>query len=315
MADVLTQTSAPSQEMMIHYDTTFLETADLVRKYSILAEKKSFPKNSGKTVYFTRTTHFPVVTSALTEGTNPTAVGFSAENVSATVAEWGYGTKITSLFELTTIDAGLKQKSKELGYHAGLVLDTELRRVILGGATVQYAGGKSNITDVNSTDTFSATELRKGAKTLFDNAAPTFENGMYRAVITSTGQYQLQGDTTTGAWVNTNTYNSGDNAELIKKGVIGRLMGFDIVPTNNGYSAADVGAGASTTGYREILAGKGAIAEIDIAGQGGDYIIIKKSGDGDTSNPLNMYSTMGWKVDAYAAKVLNANWVLNVIHQ
>ncbi len=45
MTDVLTQTSAPSQEMMIHYDTNFLETADLIRKYNILAEKKTFPKN------------------------------------------------------------------------------------------------------------------------------------------------------------------------------------------------------------------------------------------------------------------------------
>lgn len=315
MADVLTSTSAPSQEMQIHYDTTFLETADLVRKYNILAEQKTIPKNGGATIQFVRTTHFPVVTAALTEGTNPTAVGFSAANVTATVAEWGYGTKISSLFEITTIDSGLTQKSKELGYHAGLVLDTELRRVIIAGATAQYAGGKSNITDVNSTDTFSATELRKAAKTLFANASPTFENGMYRAVVSPTGRYQLQGDTTTGNWVNVNIYNGPENAELVKKGVIGNLMGFDVVPTNNDYSSATVGAGASTTGYWEILAGKGAVAEVSVAGQGGDYLIIKKSGEQDTSNPLNMFGTMAWKVNAYIAVVLNTNWVLKVIHQ
>jgi N4-gp56 family major capsid protein len=315
MADVLTTTTQLTQEMQVHYDSVFLETADLVKKYSILATKKTIPKNGGVTVQFTRTTHFAVVTTALTEGTNPTAVGFSAANVTATVAEWGFGTKISSLFSLSTIDSGLKQKVKELGYHAGLTLDTELRRIILAGATVQYAGGKTNITDVNSTDTFSATELRKGYKTLFTNAAPTFENGLYRAIVSPTGQYQLQGDTTTGNWVNANIYNDGSNAELVKKGVLGRLMGFDIVPTNNSYSAADVGAGASTTGYREILAGMGAVAEVDIAGQGGDYIIHKVSGPTDTSNPLNMFQTLAWKVDSYAAVVLNANWILNVIHQ
>jgi N4-gp56 family major capsid protein len=186
--------------MQIHYDSTFLETADLVRKYSLIAEQKTIPKNGGITVQFVRTTHFPVVTAAATEGVNPTAVGFSASNVTATVAEWTYATKITSLFELSTIDAGLTQKSKELGYHAGLTLDTELRRVIIAGATAQYAGGKSNITDVNSSDTFSATELRKGAQTLFENAAPTFENGMYRAIVTPTGQYQLN----SGGWLHSN---------------------------------------------------------------------------------------------------------------
>lgn len=315
MPDVLTSTSAPSQEMQIHYDSTFLETAELVRKYSLIAEQKTIPKNNGITVQFVRTTHFPVITAAATEGVNPTAVGFSAQNVTATVAEWTYATKITSLFELSTIDAGLTQKSKELGYHAGLVLDTELRRVIIAGATVQYANGKGNITDVNSSDTFSATELRKGAKTLFENAAPTFENGMYRAIVTPTGRYQLQGDTTTGNWVNVNIYNGAENAELVKKGVIGNLMGFDVVPTNNGYSSATVGLGASNTGYWEILAGKGAVAEVSIAGQGGDYLIIKKANEYDTSNPSNMYGTMAWKVNAYAAVVLNANWVIKVIHQ
>lgn len=315
MGDVLTSTTQLTQEMQIHYDSVFLETADLIRKYNILATKKTIPKNGGVYVQFVRTTHFPVVTSALTEGTNPTAVGFSSANVTAQVAEWGYSTKISSLFALSTIDSGLKEKVKELGYHAGLTLDTELRRVILAGSSTQYAGGKTNITDVNSTDTFSATELRKGFKTLFENAAQPFENGLYRAVITPTGQYQLQGDTTTGNWVNANIYNDGSNAELVKKGVLGRLMGFDIVPTNNGYSAADVGAGASTTGYREVLAGKNAVAEVDIAGQGGDYIIHKVSGSQDTSNPLNMYHMLSWKVDSYAAVVLNSNWIIKVIHQ
>jgi N4-gp56 family major capsid protein len=315
MADVLTQTSSMSPEMQIFYDATFLETADLVRKYDSLAIKKTMPKNGGKMVQFVRTTHFSVVTAALTEGTNPTAVGFSSENVTAEVKEHGFGTKITSLFELTTIDSGLTAKTKELGYHAGLSLDTVLRDVMVAGATAQYAGGKTNITDVNSSDTMSVTELRKVAKTLFDNAAPTWENGMYRGVISSTAQYQLQGDTTVGNWVNVNIYNDGKNAELVKKGVLGRLMGIDLIPTNNSYSSATVGLGASNTGYWELFAGKGAVAEIDIAGQGGNYIIHKKSGNEDTSNPLNMYSTLAWKVNAYAAKVLNSNWIIKVIHQ
>lgn len=314
MADVLTQISTMSPEMQIHYDTVFLETADLVRKYDMLAISKTMPKNGGQSIRFTRTVHFSVVTAALTEGTNPTAVGFSSENVSATVHEYGYGTKISSLFELTTIDTGLKAKTKELGYHAGLSLDTILRDVMLAGATAQYAGAKSNITDVNSTDTLSVTELRKVAKTLFENAAPTWENGMYRGILSPTGQYQLQGDATVGNWVNVNIYNDGKNAELVKKGVLGRLMGIDLIPTNNPSSPATIGAGASTTGYHELVAGKGAVAEVDISGQGGDYIIHKKSGSSDTSNPLNMYSTLAWKVDSYTATVLEEDWIIDIVH-
>lgn len=301
-------------EMQIHYDTTFLETADLVRKYDLLAIKKTIPKNGGVYVQFVRTTHFSVVTAALTEGTNPTAVGFSSANVTAQVAEYGYGTKISSLFELSTIDAGLTEKTKELGYHAGLSLDTILRDVAVAGATAQYAGSKTNITDVNSTDTMSVTELRLVAKTLFDNAAPTWENGMYRGIIDSVGQYQLQGDSSVGNWVNVNIYNDGKNAELVKKGVLGRLMGIDLVPSNNAPTVG-VGASAASTGYITLVGGKGCLAEVDIAGQGGNYIIHKTSGPQDTSNPLNMFSTLAWKVDAYTAVVLNGNWLVKIIHQ
>lgn len=68
MGDVLTSTTQLTQEMQIHYDSVFLETADLVRKYNILATKKTIPKNGGVYVQFVRTTHFPVITAALTEG-------------------------------------------------------------------------------------------------------------------------------------------------------------------------------------------------------------------------------------------------------
>lgn len=309
MADALTQTSVMTPEMAIYYKREFLETADKVRKYDFLVEKQAFPANSGKVVYFTRTVHFDPVTAAATEGVNPTAIAFSSETVSSQVAEYSFATKLTSFYELTTIDTGLTAKSKELGYHAGISLDTILRNVLVAGATAQYAGGKTQMTAVNATDTFSVAELRKAHKTLFDNAAPTFENGMYRAVISSQAEYELKGDTAAGNWINLNIYNDGKNAELVKKGVIGSLYGFDIVPTNNAKSES-----STVTVYHSLVAGKGAAAEVDISGKGNASIIHKTSGPQDTSNPTNAYSTMSWKVDAYSAKVMNSNWIIDIIH-
>lgn len=313
MADVLTQSSSMAPEMQIFYDKVFLENAELVQKYSMLAEKKTMPKNGGKVVQFVRTAHFSPITAGLSEGINPTAVGFTSENVTATVQEYGFGTKISSLFSLTTIDTGLEQKVKELAYHAGLSLDTILRDVAVAGATTQFAGSKTVATAVNSTDTFSAVELRRAHKTLFVNAAPTFENGRYRGILDAEAEYQLKGDTSTGNWLNINTYNSGENAELIKKGVIGHLFGIDLIPTNNAPTVG-IGPSSTNTGYATIIAGKGALAEVSISGQGGNYIIKKDSGSQDTSNPLNMFSTLAWKVDSYAAKVLNGQWIISCVH-
>lgn len=103
-------------------------------------------------------------------------------------------------------------------------------------------------------------------------------------------------------------YNSGENAALLKKGVIGSLYGVDIVETNLAFSASGVtDTMGATTGRSNFIAGKGAVAEIKIGGSGDARILVKPPIDA-----LEMMSTVGWKVDAYAAKVLNADWIINM---
>lgn len=309
MAEVLTLTSAPSAEMMTFYKREFLDTADKVRKYDFLIEKQTFPANSGKTVNFTRTIHFtPITSDAAGEGVNPCAVAFSAETVSAVVSEYKYTTKITSLFKMTTIDTGLNAKSKELGYHMGISLDTLLRNTLIAGATAQYAGSKTDKTSVTSAGTLSVSELRIAHNTLFTNCAPTFENGNYRAVVAAQGLFELKGDTAVGNWINIGLYNSKENADMLKKGVIESLYGFDILASNNQYSES-----STVTLYHSLVAGKGAAAEVQVAGSNA-RLIVKTPGANSTDNPTDAYSTMSWKVDAYSCKVLNANFILDILH-
>lgn len=101
---------------------------------------------------------------------------------------------------------------------------------------------------------------------------------------------------------------------MLKDGVIGSLYGVDIVETNQAFSASGVSDTQTGAARSAFIAGKGAVAEVKISGLGDARIIHKRSDANDTNNPLDMYSTIGWKVDAYAAKVLNANWVVNMHH-
>ncbi len=102
-------------------------------------------------------------------------------------------------------------------------------------------------------------------------------------------------------------YNSGDNAEMLKKGVIGSLYGVDIVETSQAFSASGVADTQTGAARSNFIAGKGAVAEVKIGGHGDARVIVDPPSD-----PLRMVSTVGWKVDAYAAKVLNADWVINM---
>ena len=307
MTTSLTTPGNLTSTMQTYYDRVFLERAEAARKYDFLAIKKSIPKNSGKVVYFTRYSPFVVDSTAITEGVNPAEVNSTASTVIATAAIYGAYERVSTFFELTSIDAGLKEHVENFGQYAGEKMDYVLGSVICAGATMQCAASKQ-LTAIGSTDTLTVAELRRAVKTLFDNKAPKWESGNYRAVVSSQGGYTLRGDQTAGNWINIGLYNSAENAKMLKNGMIGTLYGVDIVETNVNFTRS-----STVTLYSNFVAGKGAIAEVDVAGSGNSRVFVKRSNESDTSNPLDLYSVVGWKVDAYTAVVLNANWVVDIV--
>lgn len=307
MAIMTTSLTTPgnlTSTMKTFYDRVFLERAQAARRYDFLAIKKSVPKNSGKVVYFTRYSPLAVQSTAITEGTNPSEINSTAATVIATAAIYGAYERVSTFFELTSIDSGLKEHVENFGQNAGETMDYVLGAVICAGATLQCAASKQ-LTAIGSTDTLTVAELRRAVKTLFDNKAPKWESGNYRAVVSSQGGYELRGDTAAGNWINIGLYNSAENAKMLKNGMIGSLYGVDIVETNVNFSRS-----STVTLYSNFIAGKGAVAEVDIAGSGNFGVSVVRGAD--AANPLNLWSTVTWKVDAYAAVVLNSNWVVDI---
>ena len=305
MTTSLTTPGNLTSTMQTFYDRVFLERAMAARKYDFLAVKKTIPKNSGKVVYFTRYTPLAVDATAITEGTNPAEINSTAATVIATAAIYGAYERVSTFFELTSIDAGLKQHIENFGQNAGEKMDYVLGSIICAGATMQCAASKQ-LTAIASTDTMSVAELRRAVKTLFENKAPKFENGNYRAVLSSQGAYELRGDTTAGNWINIGLYNSAENAKMLKNGQIGTLYGVDIVETNVNFTRS-----STVTLYSNFVAGKGAVAEVDVAGSGTASVSVVRGAD--AANPLNLWSTVTWKVEAYTGVVLNANWLVDIV--
>lgn len=295
--------------MQIFYNKVFLERVEATRRYDFLAVQKTVPKNSGQVVYFTRFTQMSANRTALTDGVVPTGISTAAVNVIATAKPYGAFEVVGSLYELTTLDAGLKEHVELMAQNAAESMDLVLGYELNLSATPQCGGAtfSAQATAIASSDTLSVSSLRKAVSTLKKNGAPKWDNGNYRAVLTVDGVYGLQGDTAAGNWVNVNTYNTGENADMIKKGIIGSLYGVDIVETNQAFSASGVADTQTGAARSNFIAGKGAVAEVKIGGHGDARVIVDPPSD-----PLRMVSTVGWKVDAYAAKVLNVNWVINM---
>jgi N4-gp56 family major capsid protein len=286
--------------MQTFYDKVFLERAKMELRHDFGATKKGVKPNSGALVYFTRFTPLAVATTALTEATNPSAASMTAANVSATLAEYGNFVTVSSLFSMTSIDEDLKEHADVMGQNAGETIDTLIRAALVAGATTQLAVNNTLLTDIGATDVMTGAEVRRAVRTLKANKAPKFENGMYRGIIQPYTAYDLMGNS---EWLDANRYTTSD---AIKTGVIGKLHGVEFVESNNGYTES-----STVTVYSNFIFGKNAYAMVNLDSFSAPKVFVKNPGTNSTDNPLDLFSTIGWKMP-FVAKVLNGDWIINV---
>lgn len=299
-----------SNLIMSYYDRLLLErlTANLVMYQ--FAEKKPLPKNSGKTITWNRYTNMSAA-SALTEGTVPAQTVTSTTKVSATLEQYGAYAQPSDLLQMTAIDNQIESLLDLFGYQAGLTVDTRIRNCLLGTSSVpsgaklplQYwhsgtsAGYIGTLSSVNADMTMDTNNLREAAFNLRRLNVRPFEDGCFVAVAHPNVIKSIEADS------NWQTWNHYIAKETMWKGEVGKIYGIRIVESTNMYSTTS-GAGASTTAHFTPVFGKGcyAVTELD----GGVKTFVKTPGSGDTANPINQYSTVGWKV-TFATEVLHTS--------
>lgn len=294
-------TSGLTQEMSTYYEKVFLARAEYEYIHKEGAQMRTQPKNEGKTVNFTRHTPLAVVTTALTEGTNPAEVDLTASTVSATLVEYGTTVKISRFLSLTSIDANNKEKIEVIGQNMGETLDQVVRNELFTGATVQLAGQKAALTDISASNTLSAAEIRRAVRTLKNNKARKYQGrGSYICKTGPFPAFDLMGDTT---WVNASTYDNG--AEAIYKGEIGLLYGTRFLETPNQRTEA-----STVTVYSNFVHGSDAFGTIDLEGDKPQLYIIPHTNI-DSGNTAGRFSTVAWGA-SMVAKTLNATWLINI---
>lgn len=295
--------------MQIFYDRVFLERAKIELRYDFGAQTKNIPMNSGKTVYFTRFTPLAVITAALSEAANPTAVDMTASTISATLADYGSYVTVGSLYSMTSIEEGLSEHISVIGQNAGESIDQLIRTELVAGATTQLPSGAAALTNVHTTDILTGLEIRRAVRTLKNNKAQKFDGAVYRGIIGPYTAMDLMGNS---EWLDAHRYTTSD---AIERGVVGKLHGVEFVETNNQHSVASAGFSAAlndvATVYSNFVFGKNAYGVINLGSNSAPKVYVKNPGSGSTDNPLDMFSTIGWKMP-FVAKTLNANWLINI---
>lgn len=286
------------------------------------AQRKTIPGNAGTTVKWNRFSPLAVVTTALTDGSsNPAQADMTTTQVSAVMAAYGNWTTVSDLFNLTSLDVGLKEHVEVHGQNCGETLDTLIRNELggtsslsTGNATTTLLAGAyalgTSLGAILSSNVMDGASIRRAVRLLKTNKAQRFDNGFFRGIIDVNQSYDLFGNT---EWLNSISIYT-DPTQL-KAGIVGKIHGVEFVETNNGLSLTTAQGGTipyvNTTVYSCYIFGKNAYGTVSLDNAPGNRIYVKTPGPQDTSNPIDVYSTVGWKA-FFAVKVLNASWIVRV---
>ena len=298
MTNAYTATADVAGFLPNYYSKVFLERLQPEPILMQYCTKKPLPQNNGKTVYFPRMVVSSTTVSAykLAEGTVISTEKIDDAQVSAIVEQFGNAKALWDLTEMTAINGTVEETVREIGDQARNLLDRRIIEAAYGTSATPWGGsGFSGF----AFDTALATEALAASaafgglnKTTYRMTAATvraavqklrgrnvqpLDDGFFALVVHSDSAMILQADS---AWQSAYQYTDPEN---IRKGVAGTYAGAKIQIDNNIYTSANGSLGAVV--YYSLLLGKGALGVTEL--DGGVKTYMKKSGDSDTSNPIN----------------------------
>lgn len=278
--------------------------------FAQFCEKEKIPEKSGKTIQWRMFVAYKAA-NVLTEGVTPDPTDIKMEFVSATVIQLGAFTPYTDYLDLTHADNIVREVLSLQNDQAALTIDLQVRNELSTSSNVIFAPIIDGDTVVEVTENANITNkaLLTGdvvlqATTFFEKQnAPTFDDGYYVMAIHPSVAYDFMRHP---LWVEAHKYADPEN---IYAGEIGKLFKFRFVTSNNVKVTKDGMDGGAV--YHCLALAKDAAKMCDI-GKGLE-VYVKQLGSSGTADPLNQRATIGWKLAAFAVKLVRPNCVCRVV--
>jgi len=304
-----------TEELRKFYDMKMLSVAEKNLVFHKYGEKRPIPPRQGKAINFRRFEKITVTAGSysLTEGTPPTETQATVSKVEATISQYGMFSKISDVLETQAIDPILTEYAEKYGIAMAEGIDIIVRDIVDATTTIQYADaasvvGTSGAGAVGSGNYLDAAELVEARRTLRRADARPVEDNKYVCIIHPDNTKDLFEDADiVNAFQHAQT-RGGDNP--LFSGVLGDWMGIRFVETTNlkvnssyGMSGADV--------YEVVMLGKEAYGVTELSAQAAK-LIVHPRGTGGHTDPLEQYSTVGWKA-ALTAVILNNDYLVAIM--
>ena len=248
----------------VYYNRKALDQLTKRFRFRDMATPDILPLRSGKTVQWYRYTLFGPNTTPATEGSVGTGLPLTTTTVSATVSEYADYITISTLLEETAIDPITENASFNLGYRAGLSVDTITR--------IEFDSNSAS-TDLSTLGpTLGAADFRRVVALLEGADVRPMEGDDFYAIAHPYVLYDLMSDNTAGGFIDVSRYS---DPQAILNNECGKIGGCRIMKSTN---VATSGS-APNTKYYVYISGMGAVGAVDLAGAG-----PTKVEDPDTEN-------------------------------
>lgn len=270
--------------------------------FNQFGQRVKVPKGKGKTIVWDKCEPLNVSTTQLTEGVTPEGDSLEVSRIDAVPGQYGKYVATTDEFDFYKVDPSpeVLKLAKKLSDNAAETFDMLTLSVLKAGTNVQYAGGKTSLSAITATDTFSVAEVRKAVRTLAKNKGETID-GSYVCVVDADLAYSLQGDQ---AWIDVKNYDPKD----MYAGEIGKLYGVRFVMTTQDLTETGSADGVEVhCAYFFAKDAYGSTSE-----KGNIETIWKNKGSGGTADPLEQRSTAGWK-GHHVARILTQEWMVRCL--
>ena len=326
------------------YDRRMLERLVSRAVVYNLTEKRPMPKGSGNIANFNRFTNFPVPKTTLTEGEVPTQIYLSGTSVTATLFQIGGWTSTSDMLELTSFSKIVQECVENFGDTAAKAVDQWIMSKIMSDHATDHMMSRQNDDNISVSTFFGGKQgglsavfvsadglfisawatmfslvsaganistapgggyamdldkLALIAEKLKANDCLPFSDGYYRAVLHPTAASQIR---RTAEWA---TWNQYTRPEVLDKGEVGKAHGVRIYEATVIFQdkSAAVSSQAVCASWN-LVWGQGAFAVTEMDTERGVKSYVKAPNQYDTGNPINQWSTCGYKI-TMAAKALN----------
>ena len=248
---------------LTHLQTTYWKTKaldQLTQMFMFLegTEPDDIPQRSGKTVQWFRYTLMGANTTPASEGVVPTGLPLTTTTVSATVSEYADFLSLSKMLVITALDSIKANAAEQLGYRAGLSVDTIAR--------TEFDSNVASVASSTLGAAIGSIDFRRAVTTLqAGNVRPKMGDS-FVGIIHPYALFDLKSDNTAGGFIDVMKYANPQgllNAPTMN-GEAGMVENVRLLKSTN---VGTTGTAPQVKYYTYVI-GKGAVGAVDLQGFG-----------------------------------------------